>query len=103
MSAFWLPKILKSAVGLLTMRSNSLEENPHLVDDQKDGQLKEWRFLLDLGDRISIYQPEQDGLTFPELPVFETLNKSVNIEKNGLLQLAGHLLLRGLIMALPGI
>ena len=31
--------------------------------------------MLDLGDRISIYQPEQDGLIFPELPVFETLEQ----------------------------
>ncbi len=61
---------------LLTIYSNSLEEKPHLVDDQKDGQLKGWRnLLLDIGDRISIYQPEQDGLTFPELPVFETLEQ----------------------------
>ena len=58
------------------MCSNSLEENSHLVDDQKDGQLKGWRnLLLDIGDRISIYQPEQDGLIFPELPVFETLEQ----------------------------
>ena len=28
--------------------------------------------MLDLGERISIYQPEQDGLIFPELPVFKT-------------------------------
>ena len=57
---------LKSALDLLTMFSNSLEENPHLVDDQKDGQLKEWRnLLLDIGDRISIYQPEQDGVDIP--------------------------------------
>ena len=58
------------------MCSNSLEENPHLLDDQKDEQLKKWRnLLLDIGDRISIYQPEQDGLIFPELPVFETLEQ----------------------------
>ena len=31
--------------------------------------------MLDIGDRISIYQPEQDGLIFPELPVFETLEQ----------------------------
>lgn len=28
--------------------------------------------MLDLGDRVSIYQPEQEGLIFPELPVFKT-------------------------------
>lgn len=28
--------------------------------------------MLDLGNRVSIYQPEQDGLIFPELPEFET-------------------------------
>ena len=31
--------------------------------------------MLDVGDRISIYQPEQDGLIFPKLPVFETLEQ----------------------------
>jgi len=28
--------------------------------------------MLDLGNRISIYQPEQEGLIFPELPEFDT-------------------------------
>ena len=76
---------LKSAVNLLTMCSNSLEENPHLVDDLKDGQLKEWRnLLLDIGDRISIYQPEQDGLTFLNCLYLKLLNKSVNTRKERL-------------------
>lgn len=29
--------------------------------------------MLDLGNRVSIYQPEQDGLIFPELSEFETV------------------------------
>ena len=31
--------------------------------------------MLDLGRRISIYQPEQDGLIFPEQPVFESFEQ----------------------------
>ncbi len=29
--------------------------------------------MLDLGNRVSIYQPEQDGLIFPELPEFDSI------------------------------
>ena len=86
------------------MCSNSLEENFNLVDDQEDGQLKGWRNpMLDLGDRISIYQPEQDGLTFPELPVFETLEQERQHRKERLVAASGHLRLKDLIMALPDI
>ncbi len=29
--------------------------------------------MLDLGKRTSIYQPEQEGLVFPELPTFDSI------------------------------
>ena len=29
--------------------------------------------MLDLGNRVSIYQPEQEGLIFPELPEFDSV------------------------------
>ena len=29
--------------------------------------------MLDLGNRVSVYQPEQDGLIFPEIPVFTSV------------------------------
>ena len=29
--------------------------------------------IMDLGNRVSIYQPEQDGLIFPELPQFNSV------------------------------
>ena len=31
--------------------------------------------INELGDRESIYQPEQEGLTFPEQPVFKSLEQ----------------------------
>ena len=40
--------------------------------------------MLDLGDRTSIYQPEQKGLIFPEIPEFETIEEERQYRKERL-------------------
>ncbi len=37
--------------------------------------------MLDLAGRVSIYQPEQDGLIFPEIPENQTIEEERQYRK----------------------
>ena len=60
--------------------------------------------MLDLGKRVSIYQPEQEGLIFPELPEFASVaGRTLPPHRSVLSRHAVHLRRPGLITGLPGI
>ena len=54
-------------------------------------------------EKISLYQPDQQGLIFPEIPVFESVADEREYRKSIWLLLVGHSITTALIMDLLGI